>query len=1357
MSLIVPRTVTVVGDDDVRFAPLADLRSVPAYVLLGDPGAGKTTAFQTEASSDPDTILVTARRFIGRSLEHHPEWRAKTLFIDGLDEVRAGRPHAGRPLDRILERLERLGSPRFRLSCRRADWLARTDPREIVSAAGYQDVLALHLEPLSEERIREILTDLRVRNPGQFLAEARDLGLEAMLDNPLLLGLLVRATRDDEWPSDRLGTLELACRKLAREWNDEHRAVHRSGPRVPVERIMDAAGHLSALLLLSDRECASLDESEGAGILCPEDIPNSDHPALLRALKSNLFAGRPDGCFVPVHRQLGEFLGARFLHNRIKPQRGVAASRILALMTGEDGVVVTELRGLSAWLAAFDKDSRIALIKSDPIGIALYGDVSGFHRDELASLLRALAERAEEIQAWHWPAIALASLIGRDTVGLLSQYLSDEDRTEGRQAVVGLLLHALSRAKETDPCRASLERVVRETSWQPGVRRSALRALIYHSSGQEGSTLISLLHELSEGQPEDPDRELQGTLLSHLYPVHVGPARIWDYWQPQGLHSGGGTYRIFWYDRLLKKTKGSDVVALLQALVDRGARFRAGFVGDGLDAVVQRLVYRALCAVGDQTATATGYDWLELINFGEFHSAHARRDGYVKVGSWLADRPDLQKRLALHGLGRLSGNDAPGTNEGSRTADDYLYRAWQIRQSVFGAGVPDDFPEWCLQQAVDTAATRLDVAIELLNWSRPWHEGDSGTGLSVKDVEAATDGVPALRREVPQLFRGQKESQAERRFREEENEHRRNRRREKADFIAYVREQVSGLEAGMCGPRLLHHIAVSYHDFFFEDRESTPRLRVAKLLDGHKDLTDAALEGFGRVNERDDLPTLREVIRLDEQGKISLLALPILAGLDSLGPESMDSRSPREIARAAGLYYLTPLNVEGHPKWYRRALAYHPEPVAEALIKVTRSRVRRRQDCFHLWGLARAEAHRAVVRLAALPLLRAFPTRCTEPQISALHEVLQAALGWEAEGLEEVVRQRVAKPDLDVSQRALWLAAGLLLSPEGYLPRVLRFVEDGEEARSRHVVRFLAPTEMKRLPMRWTSRDLKMMIRLLGSRYSPWRPESFGVASVVDEDRTKVEALIAGWATTLASRTDRVACDALQALVDDSGLEPWHILLKDKRDEQVLARRSATFAVPDLAAVQKTLANEEPANPADLVALVADRLEQLAMEISCGSTDEWRHFWNEKEYGRPERPKREESCCKALLSALRRLLPSGVDVQREAHYARDNRADIRVSFKGHGIPVEIKKVSHRRLWSAVADQLVAKYTSAPESCGYGIYLVLWFGGADMPVPPSGRRPKTPGELRERLERQLADPWRHRVRVIVIDVSGESEA
>ena len=798
------------------------------------------------------------------------------------------------------------------------------------------------------------------------------------------------------------------------------------------------------------------------------------------------------------------------------------------------------------------------------------------------------------------------------------------------------------------------------------------------------------------------------------------------------------------------RTSTQDAVTLLQSLAERGAQFRKRFLDEHrLRRVVEKLLHRVLSATGERIGTETVYDWLEAVNYLE---PQARRKTQVGLSRWIAERPELQKRLVLEGLHRLWDPDRPKANEdrGIRA-----YRAWHMQSAIFESGVPDDLAEWCLRKAVDVAASRVEVAVELLGWSQTMARGgDPARGFRIDEVRAAINGIPALSREVSPLFRGQKESEARRRASEAQSGGGKEQRREQREFITYVRENAAELRAGTCGSQLLHHIAVSYHDFFFEDRDSRPRQRVARLVDGHGDLTEAAIEGFRRVMERDDLPTLRDVIRFNEQGKVSLFALPLLAGLDD-SPGLLESLGPAEIARAAGLYLLTPLNVEAHPEWYSRALESHPDSVAEALIKVTRSRVRRRQDCLYLWRLPREKGYRAVVRRATLSLLRAFPTRCTEPQIAALNEILLAAIRWKADGLRESIDQRLSKADLDVSQQALLLAAGLFLSPERYLPDLVRFVEGGEEARSRHVVNFLAPSDMDRLPMPVKSEDLKTLIGLLGRRYTPWRPESFGMAGIVEEDRMKVESLITGWANTLASHTDPDACAALQELVDDPALDPWYVLLKEKRDEQVLARRSATFVVPDLGAVQKTLANEEPANASDLATLVTEELESLATRIRGGNTDDWRQFWNEDGGGKPVRPKHEDSCRDALLSDLRDRLPAAVDAQPEGHYARDKRADIRVSFKGNAIPVEIKKDSHRRLWSAATDQLAAMYASAPESSGYGIYLVLWFGGAEMPVPPSGHRPKTPDDLRARLEAQLVGPLSHRLRVIVIDVSGAS--
>ena len=1362
--LIVPRTVTVVDGERSYSAPLEEFRSARAYVLLGDPGAGKTEAFRAECEEHDDGEFITARRFIRKGTDRVSEWEGKTLFIDALDEVRAGSADPRRPLDQVLERLERLGRPRFRLSCRAADWLGRNDLREIVSGAGYEDVRVLHLEPLTEMDIPRILADLGISDAASFLDKARESGLEGLLDNPQLLRLLVKATRDDQWPENRRGTLTLACQELAQEWNDEHRVAHRNATPLSTKQIISAAGHLSALSLLSGRDLVSLDSSDDCDHVRPEDIPDGDQPALMRAVKSNLFESHPDGGFASPHRQLSEFLAAGFLHDRI--DAGVPVRRVMALMTGDDGVVVTELRGLSAWLAAFDRASRLALVESDPVGVTLYGDVGSFGGDEMELLLHAFAERADEIRPWNWPTVALASLINEHAVALLTRCLNEDDRAEGRQRVVGLLLHALSHAAGTRPCLKSLERAIKDATWSPDVRKFALRALLYHSGDEASSTQIQLLDDLRDGRVEDRDGYLLGTLLNHLYPRHLGPGRIWDYLVPRGQPDDcSGTYNVFWSTHFPDRTKGEDLFALLRSRRERGNAFRKQHGDEWLRRILLKLVGRAFDSAGDTLSASTLFDWLELICFEEADFTFGRTDEGLKVAQWLARRPNLQKEIALEGLNRRlgAGDSTPSADHagahdqdghGHAGVHDAAYRADRIARMVFSAGKPDDFPAWSLSQAVAAAETNPEMARILLDWSRPWDQDDSGPGLSIEEVRAATRDVPGLPDEVANLLEGQRRwdaHEAEMRVREQANEYRLERRRNEQEFITYVRKHAVELQKGRFPPALLHRIAVAYHDFFNDQREATPRQRVLKLLQGHQDLADAAIEGFRRVVDRDDLPTLREVIRLGEQKQMSYYALPVLAGFDS-SPDLLESRRRAEIARAAAFYYLTPLNVPGHPEWYRWALEHRPEPIAEALLKVTRSRVRKRRDCLYLWDFARNASYRDVAHLAAVPLLRAFPTRCTEPQITALHSVLLAALRWRVDGLGAFVEARVSKPDLDVSQRALWLTAGLHLSPERYLERIAAFLEDGEEARSQQVVRLLAPTEMKRLPMPWDTRELATMIKLLGGRYAPWRPEGFGMASVVDEDRWKVEGLISAWATTLASRTSRQAFEALHSLVEDPALEPWHYMLKGKRDEQSVARRDATFAVPDLRAVQQTLADAEPCNAADLAALVSDRLEHLGKEIRHGNTDDWRQYWNEDEHGRPTQPKREESCCKALLSALKGHLPNGADAQSESVHSRDKRSDIRVSFNGHAIPVEIKKDSNRRLWSAIADQLIPRYTTAPESSGFGIYLVLCFGQGKTPVPPTGRRPKTPEELCARLKQQLTGPYRHKISVLVIDVS-----
>ena len=106
------------------------------------------------------------------------------------------------------------------------------------------------------------------------------------------------------------------------------------------------------------------------------------------------------------------------------------------------------------------------------------------------------------------------------------------------------------------------------------------------------------------------------------------------------------------------------------------------------------------------------------------------------------------------------------------------------------------------------------------------------------------------------------------------------------------------------------------------------------------------------------------------------------------------------------------------------------------------------------------------------------------------------------------------------------------------------------------------------------------------------------------------------------------------------------------------------------------------------------------------------------------------------------------------HYANDKRADIRVSvsYGGFQVPVEVKKNTHRDLWRAMRDQLMARYTKAPETEGYGIYLVFWFGKEHTQPPPCGKRPADVEDLKERLERTLSADEGRKISVCVIDVS-----
>jgi len=204
--------------------------------------------------------------------------------------------------------------------------------------------------------------------------------------------------------------------------------------------------------------------------------------------------------------------------------------------------------------------------------------------------------------------------------------------------------------------------------------------------------------------------------------------------------------------------------------------------------------------------------------------------------------------------------------------------------------------------------------------------------------------------------------------------------------------------------------------------------------------------------------------------------------------------------------------------------------------------------------------------------------------------------------------------------------------------------------------------------------------------------------------------------------------------------------------EQKSLRRERDFRQPSVKQALKTLESGQPANAADLAALLTDILNDLAREIRDGNTSAWRQYWN-MDAGNPASLRTEDLCRDALLSDLKKkLMLLGIDAQPEGRYADDKRSDIRVAYGKYSIPVEIKKSNSRDLWSAVKEQLIAKYTRDPETDGYGIYLVFWFGREHRQPPGEGTLPQNARELQERLLNGLSADQKRKISVCVIDVA-----
>ena len=1374
-TYVAPRTCRVIneggepkpeGKDSAK--PLANYADAAAYVLIAEPGAGKTTAFANEAAT-LGGFCETVRNF--RTFQDKPEWHGTTLFLDGLDESRAGTQDGRTPLDDIRTKLDLLGRPRFRLSCRWADWQAANDKEALSDVSPDGNVVVIRLDPLSRANIKAILANNHgVEDTDGFSAAARERGVERLLSNPQNLKMLAKLVSQGQWPDSRKDMFEEACRMLVREDNKQHRAADPAS--TDEDSLIEAAGRLCAAQLLSS----------GAGYTLPDiATPDGDYPSVTevngtagsharKALGTRLFIGASEGKFAPAHRQIAEFLAARHVSGLVNA--GLPLARVLALVTGFDGELLPSFQNFVSWLAVHNKPSRRRLSRLNPSGLIYAGDAQTYSADEKRDLVLNLRR-----ESWN-PSCSrsfsrlsgIGAIVSPEVEGTFRKVLTDAARAPEHQSYVMHLMQMLADGEPLPALSNLLEQMVRDPTWNQGVRCATLDALIsYNARGQLGITkLMGMVAEIEDGSLDDPQDELMGILLKALYPRVLSIAEVQTHLK-EPRFPDAGEYVDFWVHHVPRESTPEQLADLLDGIAARFEDYRRFLVGESgrrsqLGQLPVDLLGRVLRAsrwsaathrlhesgaeaaangrhrVRWNVATERLYEWLGVVS-----------DPGLEVPEWpkasvksdLEWSSDALKALIVHGVETCL-----------RTGDELTDL---IDRRLFGARPLWGYGPWCLEMALaaDEAKAASFYVRELSLCVIDKTRADAVTAEGVRTGLAANEALVKEFGEMVECW-ARAETPAERPIAPAAKTESRHDTAEQRAWQAQIAAQAQSLRAGHGAPQLLHRAAEAYLGIQQDNAGRKPRQRLGDLVGSREDLVDLLVAGIEGAIARKDLPSCDDVVRLFDRNQVNGLVLPFVAGLHSLeqsGRLSASDLNESQIRLAVTILYMLPRKFVGadgadgagtyRPEWFRTVLRDDPALVADVL---RRSAARKLETGIQLTRelreLADAEDHREVAAIASLPVLERFPHADTEAALMALCWTLTAALiscDWSEVG--RAIEQRLGRTDLPPAERSCWLAAGYLVAPKTFQEDLRGLAEDEDSLKG--LAMFVATG---RFPQDFTRRfaadDFEPLVRVMGAaRRLHGLPER------------------AYWSTTdliarLGGDPSVAATEALDALSSMSEAESWSPAIADAKKRQARKRREHEYRHSDIRRVVRTLDNLAPANAEDLAALVFDELNGLSRKIRDGSTSDWRQYWNVDGFKHPEKPRPEDECRDTVLSDLQeRLVRLDIDAQPEGTYADDKRADIRVSFGGFNVPVEIKRSCHRDVWTAVRSQLIAKYTRDPGAAGYGIYLVFWFGDAEKcrPTKCSGWTPETAEDVRLRLEQSL-DDQAGLISVCVVDVS-----
>lgn len=1318
------RRVAVHVKAETVIQPLSQLRYEPYVVLLGEPGAGKSTALEHEAVAEGGQIATCREVMNGL-----PIGASGTAYLDALDEYRSGDGGKDKLL-RLANAISKSNIRRWRLTCRAEDWRATADINAMRRAANNEPIVVAHLLPLSDDEAQLVLASRGEPNPEQFIGEARNRGAGAFLENPLSLRLLHSVVvSNGVWPTSRFDLFARATLALAHEHDPERE----TDPRPGAEEILAAASAMSFYLLASGAKALWRSNALPPGAKENEYITTHslglEARVLEVALDTALFRGE-EHAFAPFHKTVAEFLAGRFLARRVVGAGETSAfplRRAIALITGSDHKAPSELRGLYAWFAAHlqsagDPGGARRLIQHDAATVLAYGDAAAFDTAGRREILYHLDRDDPFFLSSQDDATVVGGLAGDDLADDFKAILDAEVRSQLQVTV----LQALADGLPVEHMSGKLREIVLDAARPLWMRERAAEVLVSKASDTNGIQR-SLLDDLAGMTADRSQLAIRARVLSSRSAQDV---------QFSDLHA-----LLADFDSLPAKTHdgndNDDTGSLVSLSMAIARSPRPEFFDEGVGrsdgarqhkSQVQSLLDRAFVATMDANPDISAVRLLSWLgNLREHRWDMLDSDVVEAIRRWIdhdSDRRELELFFAL--IEESSSEEGPWV-----VSNEYISTARRLPSDALIRGLLD------LAMVRNPGAARkrmFQIAAYAARSGEHWPKWQDSI-VSLLEREGGFKGFIKSLLSDPNA--GWKKKQAKRKAKQDqETENSRN------GNIAELTPNLAVIASGAPTQFGVLRWAAQHYRNGRISKDKSPFEDIVKYT--NEEIAAAIAEGFVQFAIHTDIKVSVEDLGKAEANNGSYPQEHVVgAGLHQAllhGRETDIQASPLIIA-LVGLRkaYFSRNDDPSIAAWAVGRLAQDPGQGVDMMLRYWNAALDAGDDDLDaIHHLTNADQP-ALVSHCMIGLLGERPGL---PEL-ALRQAIAACAGSSTTGeLVELARRTLERDDLEQMQRNIWSFVGLALTPE---PFADRFSEEDLEAA------LLAPNGDLAKTFNELCPDIDLLDRIriavLGKKHpardDDWR-HSGGVSGTV---RGAIRRLGASDSAEAGEHLKELATK-----VDSS----WAPHIAHAAAEHARKLRDEQFAAPSVSQLTSALANGSPATPSDLAAIVLEEVERYKSNLRTGSEMPWKRFWNTDEYAAATVPQIENEDRDRLLELFRPRFESyGIATcAPEARRGENTRADILLlSHSGKNLPIEAKRHYNGELWTAASTQL-AGYAADPDACGFGIYLVFWFG-TEFKAPKRSDGADSP-ESAEALEAMLMEDlpphMKEKLTVVVLDVS-----